>query len=397
MGARPTRPPPCEICGQSQWEILLTNEGPSVCSGRELVRADVPLVKGACAGCGFVQTLQSPLDGSIDRYHRDVFSSKLHSDNYDYVNYARGKAFGAAVNDFVLAHDFAPRGRLLDIGCGKGLFEQAFLARYPEWSVEGVDPSQRSIEIARRLAPQATFSCRSFQGADYATDSYDLVAMHMVLNRVPPRDFVRDAVGLMANGGILSVAIAVLPEAPFQLYFADDYYLFFPEHLFALMEEYGLEVVAHDEVGSIWRYLLRKTDRKAGRWRTVLTRVGDQFRSHARMMIGMWRELLEEIEQLKRDGQHVAFYGAGTTLMIILSQTDFPRALIAGIFDDNDHKHGETMWGLRVQPPGDALERADAIVLCAGPSGVRTMRDRLNLPGKRTIGFGLVQPAAVVS
>ena len=82
----------CEICGESSWEILLDNQMISVCSGREVIK-DIPLVKGMCTNCGFVYTLRSPLDEDIDHYYKDVYSSKLRSDAYDYRNYSHGMTF----------------------------------------------------------------------------------------------------------------------------------------------------------------------------------------------------------------------------------------------------------------------------------------------------------------
>ena len=166
----------CEICGGNDWETLIENVSPSVCSGRE-VMYEGTLTKSMCSSCGFVYTMNSPLDAEIGNYYKEVYSSKLKSDEYNYMNYSTGKYFSETINDFVLSHDYPEKGKLLDIGCGKGFFEEAFAAKYSDWKLEGVDPSDLSVEMAREKTPAAIFHHRNFEGADYESDSYDLVAI----------------------------------------------------------------------------------------------------------------------------------------------------------------------------------------------------------------------------
>lgn len=383
----------CEVCDGSEWETLIADEKVSVCSGRELVPNTPPLIKIMCRACGLVRTAQSPLDANLDEYYARVYSSKLRTESYDYINFVSGKPFGQAVNDFVLQHAFPETGRLLDIGCGKGFFQEAFLARHPTWIVEGVDPSIRTIELARQRAPQARFHCRKFAAADYDPQSYDLVSMHTVLNRVPPDEFLRGGAGLLKEGGCLSIAVAILAEAPFELYFADHHYMYAREHLLALAGRYGLELITADERGSIWRYMLRKTNRD-DLPHEIPADARARIKDHVRDLVASWKTLFSEVSALRDGGQRVAFYGAGTTMMIVLAQTDFPTPQIAGIFDDNPHKVGEEIWGCPVKATSPALNEADALVLCAGPSGVRKIRARITVPDDRLLYFGMPSRAS---
>jgi SAM-dependent methyltransferase len=378
----------CEVCGGSDWETLIVDEKASVCSGRELVPNTPALIKIMCRACGLVYTAQSPLDARLDEYYARVYSSKLRTESYDYINFVTGKPFGQAVNDFVLQHSFPEAGRLLDIGCGKGFFEEAFLARYPAWTVEGVDPSVRTIELAEQRAPQARFHCRKFAAADYTAHSYDLVSMHTVLNRVPPDEFLRGGAGLLKEGGCLSIAVAILAEAPFELYFADHHYMYAREHLLALAGRHGLELTAADERGSIWRYMFRKTNRD-DLPHGIPADARARIKNRVRDLVAAWKTLFSEVRELRDGGKRVAFYGAGTTMLIVLAQTDFPSAQIAGIFDDNPHKAGEEIWGCPVVAASPALNQADAVVLCAGPSGVRKIRERIAVPDDRLFYFGM--------
>ncbi len=368
---------PCEICGRSDWEIVVKNTLASVCSDREIVDNGVPLVKGMCRNCGFVYTLQSPLDERLDSYYQASYSSKTQNSAYDYINYAAGDSFSRTLNQFVLSHEYPATGRMIDIGCGKGFFEEAFLAEYPNWRVEGVDPNVRSIDLAREKTPDAVFHLKKFRGADFESGAYDLVCMHTVLNRVPTRVFVREGVDLLKTGGIMSIEIVLLHQAPFELYFADHHSLLFEEHFLALAEEHHLELIRKDLQGSLSRFLFRKVDSIGSPHQEHLGRSGEAMKRRVKDMVAAWDYVFERVNRCKAQGQRLSFYGAGTTSLIILTQTGFPKEQIIGVFENNRHKIGEEFWGLTVREPDGSMRQSDGIVLGAGPDAIPFMRERI--------------------
>jgi 2-polyprenyl-3-methyl-5-hydroxy-6-metoxy-1,4-benzoquinol methylase len=364
----------CEICGKSSWKIILGNQMVSVCSGREVLK-ETPLVKGMCSNCGFVYTLRSPLEENIDHYYKEVYSSKLRSDAYDYRNYSHGMTFSEVQHNFLFLYKFPIIGRMIDIGCGKGFLEEAFAERYPEWEIEGVDPNVASIKMARKRMPKSRFYNKSFEGKDYEKNAYDLVCIHAVLNRVSARAFLRDITKMLKIGGILSTEIAIFPQAPFELYFADHTCMYFKEHLFAITEEFNLELVEEDTKGSKWRFLFKKVSDAGSQRKGELFAVVRGIKNRVKSIVTSWQKMLDEVNRCKNQGEKVAFYGQGSTLMIILTNIEFPKEQIAGIYDDNPHKVGEVVCGVEVKQSGDEMKRADAIVLCAGPEGIASMKN----------------------
>jgi len=73
-----------------------------------------------------------------------------------------------------------PRGRILDLGCGHGLFS-ALLAQDPARTVEGIDPDPRKIRFARYVErpPRLTFAVGGLE--QVAGAPYDAVAILDVL------------------------------------------------------------------------------------------------------------------------------------------------------------------------------------------------------------------------
>ncbi len=364
----------CEICGESSWEIILNNQMVSVCSGREVLN-DTPLVKGMCANCGFVYTLSSALDGDINHYYKEVYSSKLKSDAYDYRNYSHGTTFSEVQHNFLFSYKFPIIGRMIDIGCGKGFLEEAFAERYPAWEVEGVDPNVTSIKMAQKRMPKAQFYTKSFEGKDYEKNAYDLVCIHAVLNRVSARAFLQDVTKMLKIGGIFSTEIAIFPQAPFELYFADHTCMYFKEHLFAITEEFNLELIKEDTKGSKWRFLFKKVPDAGSQKKGELFAVVEDIKNRVKEIVASWQRMFKEVSCCKQEGKKVAFYGQGTTLMIVLAGTKFPKEQIAGIYDDNPHKVGEVVCGVEVKQSGEEMKSANSIVLCAGPEGIAAMKN----------------------
>lgn len=100
-------------------------------------------------------------------------------------------------------------GRLLDVGCGHGLFLQA-LDRQLElsargWSLQGVDYSEFVLERARRL-PYGFRQCNLDEGIPYEDEAFDVVYAGEVIEHVYNPDLlVREARRTLRPGGSLVI------------------------------------------------------------------------------------------------------------------------------------------------------------------------------------------------
>ncbi|MCK4829610.1 hypothetical protein KA005_78525, partial [bacterium] len=111
--------------------------------------------------------------------------------------------------------------------------------------------------------------------------------------------------------------------------------------------------------------------------REELSAVADRIKDGVKGIIASWQRIFGEVIRCKKEGKRVSFYGQGTTLMIVLSNTEFPKEQIIGVYDDNPHKIGEVVWGIEVKPFCEEIKQADAVVLCAGPEGISFMKKTL--------------------
>src|SRR5215831_13218689 len=63
--------------------------------------------------------------------------------------------------------------RVLDVGCGSGLFPKLIAARGAK--VDGLDAADGLVEIARRRAPAMTFTSGDMEELPYADRTFDVV------------------------------------------------------------------------------------------------------------------------------------------------------------------------------------------------------------------------------
>jgi 2-polyprenyl-3-methyl-5-hydroxy-6-metoxy-1,4-benzoquinol methylase len=118
-------------------------------------------------------------------------------------------------------------GRILDVGCGFGLFAAYFGQTQPRRRIVGVDPDVRRVGLARRVAERLGLRDHSFVVGDVRDAAiegpfeaaYVLDVMHH-LPREDQRGVLERLRGLLVPGGMLIVK-DITTEPPFGLLFTE--------------------------------------------------------------------------------------------------------------------------------------------------------------------------------
>jgi SAM-dependent methyltransferase len=164
-----------------------------------------------------------------------------------------------------LIESFVPgKGRLLDVGCGPGVFLE--VARDRGWQVEGLEFNAWCVERVRRLGIPVFDS--PLEKADLSPGAYQCITLWTVLEHiVEPRAFLESIRRLVSPDGVIlvlvpnvdSLAIRVLHEKA--VTFSGDSHVnhFGPATLARLLELSGFGVVDCEtiltEIGTVNNYL----------------------------------------------------------------------------------------------------------------------------------------------
>jgi SAM-dependent methyltransferase len=145
---------------------------------------------------------------------------------------------------------WAPPGRLLDVGSGRGELLEA--ARRRGWEAVGVDPSPQAAEEARELFGFELLA-DEFRPGLVPEASFDAVVLHHAIEHVPnPRETLAAARAALRPEGVLHVATSNLrtvdtilhPEIRVGIFDPPRHrYVFTDRNLKRLVERCGFEVV----------------------------------------------------------------------------------------------------------------------------------------------------------
>jgi 2-polyprenyl-3-methyl-5-hydroxy-6-metoxy-1,4-benzoquinol methylase len=168
------------------------------------VKFDLPIV--SCRGCGLVMAdPRLPESEVMGRYGRDEFvaeclaSVKASAEDFDIEQTRRHFHIPLGL----LGDPPRAGARLLDVGCGPGLFIRAALER--GWTGDGVEVSPGLAAYARTIAGIRVRE-ETFESAGLSDGTYDAVSLLDVLEHVrEPGVFLEKASRILRPGGKLIV------------------------------------------------------------------------------------------------------------------------------------------------------------------------------------------------
>jgi 2-polyprenyl-3-methyl-5-hydroxy-6-metoxy-1,4-benzoquinol methylase len=234
----------CDLCGASRTEPVL-----------ESGRLDGPLVR--CVGCGlhYVGHRSSGLAFGNDDAAQT--SERIGAANNAFSPLPRSEE--RRLNELnarwrlELIGDRATKGRLLEVGCGRGDFLRVAAERF---DVSGVEPNPA-------LFSDAVAEARVHRGRiedvpdDESWMGFDVAASFHVIEHVDsPSSFVRSIVERLRPGGLLVLETPDIGSTPYRLlgarwrqFIPEHYYFFDRSTLTRLLETNGLRIIGLEHVG----------------------------------------------------------------------------------------------------------------------------------------------------
>ena len=183
----------CPVCGSQESEFELEK------NGYTLVR---------CTPCSLVYVNPMPLQAEIEEfYRREYYDQQAFKEvmgfPHHYLNDRDPVEVASIVPVLKLLERFSVPGRLLDIGCGDGMFLR--IAREWGWDPCGVEPSSKAASEAQSAGIPVVNS--PVTEAELEPHSFDAIVCLQVIEHVPdPISLLSCAHRWLKAGGVLLVS-----------------------------------------------------------------------------------------------------------------------------------------------------------------------------------------------
>ncbi len=186
----------CPVCGSASLSPHLT------CIDHALTKEKFTLKK--CSGCSLLITSPRPEDANLLRYYQFA----------DYISHSGKSRSTITTRLYRLAQTITLRwkrnliqqefktGRILDVGCGAGIFLNAMKRK--GWEINGTEPSAIARENAERLLQQPVF-----QSLEVLPEKkFDVITLWHVLEHIADLPVTMQQIKrLLKPGGVLYIGL----------------------------------------------------------------------------------------------------------------------------------------------------------------------------------------------
>jgi len=372
----------CLVCGTAEVEMFLdlgsTALANKFLTDAELARPEAryPLRVGFCRACGHVQLTETvPPDAMFTDYLYVSAASDTLREHFDDLSRTLAERHGLGADDLVI-----------DIGCNDG----SLLGSFADLGVRtlGVDPAENLAELAKQSGIERYVGFFGGDTAGEIVERWGEAALITATNTFPHipdlEGFLKGIDMALVPGGRFVVEAHYLVDLFDQLAFDTVYH----EHvsywalgpMCRLFERHGLQVVDAERLPihhgqlrvtvqrhgegvvdpSVDRILEMERDRGIGRLET--------WQGFADRVLGIKRDLLSTLHELKAQGSRLAGYGAPAKGSTLLEFLEIGPELLDFIADRSTLKQGRHTPGshIPIVPPDRLMtDRPDYVLLLA--------------------------------
>jgi hypothetical protein len=387
----------CRACARPEPELL------HAAALDETLTSESKLRRGhlkihLCRGCAHVMSDEGGLADVADYYGRE-YDSLLESVEADdlYDLDARGEPLYRSqveLENLGRLANLPSRGRLLDLGCGKGAFLARFQRQYPGWELAGCDVSERYRAFVEPIAGPGRFSVTPLDAPQLPAGPFDLVTMFFVAEHLAnPAVVLTRVAGVLAPGGFLYVAVPNVLVNSIDAFLADHLSHFSTPSLAALLRRCGLRPVVVSEHHQLGQITLMAVSEPAFAGRAPAPPGGEAaaYADAIRTAIARWVECGARLDAFLRGRASppggLAVYGAGVFGSYLALVAGRDRDAIACFLDQNPFKVGTTHLGRPVVHPRGMPAGVTDVLVGLNPGRARDILAQAGLLGQPGLRF----------
>jgi len=331
-----------------------------------------------CAACGHIQkAATAAFLQDIERIYRD-YDSYYQGGGLEQMvadeNGARARRSNVLVRRLDVVSALPPKGRCIDIGCGRGAFLRALAERERGLLLYGLELDRRNLAEFERIPGFKALFCGE---PNDIPGAYDLISMiHALEHMLDPRATLEALRKKLTPGGLLFIEVPNVEENPFDLVIADHASHFTPRTLDVLLAETGFErlTLSTEWVKKEISVLARTTETPVGR---PLADCASTFLTH---QLNWLENTLDHAHKAARSAPFGLF---GTSIAAVwltaalADQIDF-------YLDEDEERQGRYFFGKPVLHPEQAPHGSTVFVGLA-PAIAAQIAERLRRLGLRTV------------
>lgn len=235
--AAPSKKTRCVVCDSEDW-LRLPDPSKSKSITTAGLIVDEPLGKSQCRKCGLVARTEYRYLGDSD-YYENYYSPYYERPGTEFFNKERYAEMARWLSTAVAPYKPAS---VIEVGCGRGWMLRELAKMYPEAKIDGIEPSVRNSDEARRHGFKVW--TQKLDPANLPDSRYDLVfSNHVLQHTTNPIGFLTAIGQLIGKEGLALVAVEASGTSN-ELLFSDQNFSFLPAHLVTLAEKAGLKVFA---------------------------------------------------------------------------------------------------------------------------------------------------------
>jgi len=300
----------------------------------------------------------------------------LHSESavseFTYFDKGEQKGLYDLIADFILdSVELNPKGKALDIGCGKGLLLNRFNKRLPDWELYAIEPSKNAISFFKEVMPKLNVFNGNFDESTYMNQKFDFVMANGVLEHVPdPFKFMKQFANCITDKGYGFIGVPNFETNPTDLFTYDHLSRFTIETISHVFASAGLKIVntlAPNTRVPMW-FLLKKE--KTVSSYSLETRISKSklLASKSLEFIKSSFDSYNKCKLNKQENERIAMYGIGAIGLLGFEYTKLKKEDIYCFIDDNPTLQGTKKMGIDVKSNEAILsENIVSIVLNCNP------------------------------
>lgn len=360
----------CPLTGLTGTELVAEYDM-SITSDGRLLQANVRNLVSRSSGLVFNAT---GARGGERGFYSDEYD--LHSENAlsEFTYFDQGDAVGIhdGIAAFLEEHvDLPERGRMLDIGCGKGLLLRRLGRLRPAWRQAAVEPSANARNFFAEVLPELDVFEGTFEESPFVESQFDLVLANGVLEHVPaPMEFLQTFRSCLGEGGTGFIGVPNFANNAADLFTFDHLNRFTQPVLERMFRRAGLETVGTLAPATrvpMW-FIVRPSQPQTVSYEGLYERSSGMLRKHLAFIDGMFDTYERASADFAASRRPVVVYGTGAIGVLGTAYTPMTEEVVTAVLDDNPSVWSSQKMGSPVRPPADLKKLGDVnVTISANP------------------------------